>query len=529
MILKQHFKLLGLSLLSALLFIISWQPYSIIIALFGAFIPLLFIQREIRAQQANSGWLILYAFISFFVWNLGSTYWLWNATIEGAYAAFLINTLLMCLPVMVYHFFSKRTAASHSEWILITAWLSFEYLHHSWEFSWPWLSLGNAFSAFTQAVQWYEFTGVMGGSFWILYANIKVFRLIAKWKENSQRINISRSLNLVFFIGFAPLFLSWYVLSNYKTTGVPLNAVVVQPNIDPYSDKFEGLQAEQQTQTMLQLANSVTDSSVQLICFPETALQGSLNEDQLTTESSIYLTKKFLATYPNANILSGADTYKFYPVSEKTFTARKYNEQLYYDAFNTALLINQSKEIAIYHKAKLVPGVEGMPYQQFLGFMGTAFIDLGGTSGSLGKNSEAENFNIGSSQLVAPVICYESVFGEYVADYVSKGAGLLCIITNDGWWGNTSGYAQHFDYARLRAIETRRYIARAANTGISGFIDDKGNVISKTDWWVPAVQKATLQYLTVQTFYVKHARYIELLPVLLFVLAVLRRRNNSVA
>lgn len=521
---QSHLKLLGLSLLSAVLFIISWQPYSIIIVLFGAFIPLLVIEKEIRTQQYATGWLFLYAFITFFTWNIGSTYWLWNATIEGAYAAFVINTLLMCTPIMVYHFFSKKTQESHSEWLLIMAWLSFEYLHHSWEFSWPWLSLGNAFAAFPKSVQWYEYTGAMGGSFWVLYANIKFYRLYTKWKDNSIRINMSRTMNLVFFVGFAPLFLSWYVLSNYKSEGIPVNVVVVQPNIDPYGEKFSGL-PEMHVQTMLKLAGEVMDSSVQLICFPETALQGSLNEDYLASEPTVQYVKQFLTRYPNTSVLSGADSYKMYPASEKTFTARKYNNDFYYDSYNAALMIDHSDSIGIYHKAKLVPGVESMPYQQLLGFLGQAAIDLGGTSGSLGRNKEAANFVMGGSEQIAPIICYESVFGEYVTDYVNKGAGLLCIITNDGWWGNTPGFRQHFDYASLRAIETRRYIARSANTGISGFIDDKGSVISETGWWVPGAQKATLQYLQHKTFYVKHAHFIELLPVLLFALAFFRRRN----
>jgi apolipoprotein N-acyltransferase len=521
---QSHLKLLGLSLLSASLCILSWQPYSIIVALFVAFIPLLFIEKQIREKQLATGWLFMYGFIAFFTWNIGTTYWLWNATIEGAYAAFLINTLLMCVPLLVYHFFAKKHSESHSEWVLILAWLSFEYLHHTWEFSWPWLSLGNAFSAFPKSIQWYEYTGVMGGSFWVLFANIKLYRLIAKWKSHSQSINFSRSLNLLFFIGFAPVFLSWYILYNYHSEGIPVNVVVVQPNIDPYTEKFES-SPEIQTKHMLQLASTKMDSSVQLICFPETALQGSLNESALISEPSIQLLNQFLGEHPTTSILSGADTYQFYPAAEKTFTARKYNEEFYYDAFNTALLLKSSTETQIYHKAKLVPGVESMPYQQALNFLGEAAINLGGTSGSLGRNSEATNFTIGMNQAVAPVICYESVFGEYVADYVSKGAGLLCIITNDGWWGNTPGHRQHFDYARLRAIETRRYVARAANTGISGFIDDKGEVISETSWWVPDAQKATVYELRNLTFYVKHARFIELLPVLLLMLAILRRKR----
>jgi apolipoprotein N-acyltransferase len=523
---KKHLKILALSLLSASMFIISWQPFSFVPALFGAFIPLLFAIRQMREEKTGPLWIFIYSFICFFAWNIGTTWWLWNATVEGAYAAFVINTLLMCLPVMVYYTIKNKSSSKHAEWTFIMAWLSFEYLHHTWEFSWPWLSLGNAFSPFPSAVQWYEYFGVVGGSFWVLYTNVKIFRLIRYWKDNSLNINMSRTFNLVFFLGFAPIFWSWYILRNYKPSGIPINVVVVQPNIDPYTDKFEGLPPVEQTRNILVLAEKQVDSTTQLVCFPETALMGGLEEHDLKSNQSIRLVKQFLSVHPQASVLSGADTYKVYQAGEElSVTARKHGQEVYYDSYNTALLINTSDSIQVYHKAKLVPGVESMPYQQLFGFLGEAAIDLGGTSGSLGRNKEAAVFDIGRDQLVAPVICYESVFGQYTTDYIKKGAGLLCIVTNDGWWGNSPGHRQHFDYARLRAIETRRYIARSANTGISGFIDDKGNIISQTGWWVPDAQKATLQYQTAITFYVEYTWYIEFLPVVLFVFAFFRRRQ----
>jgi apolipoprotein N-acyltransferase len=529
MIIKTHLKYLSYSLLSALLFIVSWQPVSFIPAVFGAFIPLLFLEIQLREDGKGTGWVFLYSFVTFLVWNIGNTWWLINATLEGALAAFIINTLLMCLPMVVYHRIQQQSKASHAEWTFMMAWLTFEYIHHTWEFSWPWLSLGNVFAAAPNMVQWYEYTGVVGGSLWVLYVNIKLFRLLVKWKENSSTLNTSRLMNLVFFVGFAPLFLSWYVLDNYKpAAGIPINVAVVQPNIDPYKDKFEGISSIEQTRSMLQLAEEVVDSSMQLVCFPETALLGSLEETRLNSNENIVLVRAFLQKHPNITVLSGADTYRFYEtVAEKTFTARKYSDGMYYDAYNTALLINQTDSIQIYHKSKLVPGVESMPYQQVLGFLGKAAIELGGTSGSLGRNNEAAVFDLGRNQFVAPVICYESVFGEYVTDYIQKGAGLLCIVTNDGWWGNTPGYRQHFDYARLRAIETRRFVARSANTGVSGFIDDKGAVIAQTEWWKPAAIKATLTYQKGETFYVKYAHFIEWLPVILLLLAVFRRRTQA--
>ncbi len=175
----------------------------------------------------------------------------------------------------------------------------------------------------------------------------------------------------------------------------------------------------------------------------------------------------------------GVSSYKIYPDKEHaTITARERNGMLY-DMFNTALFLGRTGEPQVYHKSILVVGVEKMPFIKYLGFLGDLVINIGGTSSSLGSQEEPTNFVTNSGLQVAPVICYESVFGGYVAKYVQKGAGLIFIITNDGWWKNTPGYKQHFSFARLRAIETRRSIARAANTGISCFINQRGDVFNQ--------------------------------------------------
>jgi apolipoprotein N-acyltransferase len=109
---------------------------------------------------------------------------------------------------------------------------------------------------------------------------------------------------------------------------------------------------------------------------------------------------------------------------------------------------------------------------------------------------------------VAPIICYESIWGEYVAKAVSKGAQFIAVITNDGWWGNTSGKDQHLAYAKLRAIETRRWVARSANTGISGFINQRGDVVKKSGWWVSTALEADINLNDELTFYVKYGDYI---------------------
>ena len=109
---------------------------------------------------------------------------------------------------------------------------------------------------------------------------------------------------------------------------------------------------------------------------------------------------------------------------------------------------------------------------------------------------------------VGPIICYESIYGEFVTGYVQHGASLLFIITNDGWWGNSPGHRQHFQYARLRAVETRRSIARSANTGISGFINQRGDIVQQTPYWEEAAISETLNANDKLTFYVIYGDYL---------------------
>lgn len=509
MSIKKHIYYFIYAITAAFLLSISWQPFSFVVASFAGFIPLFLLEKKVRENQDHAGIFFFYIALSLVLWNAATTFWIWNASPEGSIAAFIINMLMMSLPFMVYHRMQKRVDEKRAEWIFIFCWLGFEYWHLNWDLSWPWLTLGNLFSTAPSIIQWYEYTGHLGGSFWVLYVNLKLFRYIKTFNDRSRVMNFSKAFNLLFFGLFAPIFLSYYILQNYKEREHPLNVLVVQPNIDPYTDKFDNMTPFDQTQKMLRIAEEKMDNSVQLVMFPETAVIGNLNEDNLEKNESIQLIRKFIQNHPGIAILTGADTYKFYAdAASKSETARRREGDEYYDSYNTALLIDGTPVIQVYHKSKLVPGVEKMPYPKLFGFLEKAALSLGGTTGSLGHDDEPKTFSIQHNNKVAPVICYESIYGEYVAKYVNKDADLICVITNDGWWGNTPGFQQHFDYARLRAIETRRYVARSANTGISGFIDAKGNVLAKSEWWKEAALKMTVNLNPTKTWYVEYGDYI---------------------
>lgn len=509
---------------------LAWQPFKVLPFVFMGLIPLFYLEAEVRRNHPQSSRLpfFTYTFLSLFLFNCSTVYWIWNASPEGAVAAFFINTLMMTLPLFIFHIIQKREVKSDKMWAFIFLWLSYEWLHTNWQFSFPWLSLGNVFSYTPVLVQWYEYTGVAGGSLWVVFVNYKLYKLIKTWKERIPSDNYGKVFNLVFFYLFAPIFLSFYIANDRdgKETRIKrqmADIVVVQPNIDPYKDKFEGMTPEAQTDKILALAETQIDSLTQFVMMPETALLGSLEEGNLQNAAVYQKVLIFLEKHPNIGLLSGADTYRFYQTNNKpTITARKYSDALFYDVYNTAMYLSKFDSLQIYHKSKLVPGVERMPYPEIFGFLEKVSINLGGTSGSLASDKEAKVFFTHQKSKLAPVICYESIFPDYVASYVKKGADIICIITNDGWWGNTPGYRQHFDFARLRAIENRRWVARSANTGISGFIDEEGNIVSQSEWWKEAVLRTKVPLYKEETFFTQNGDLIGFWAMVLGVFEIIK-------
>jgi apolipoprotein N-acyltransferase len=512
------FKNLSYSLLAAILLSLSWQPYGFFPLSFIAFIPLFFLSKKLLDEGKSSVTFLTYTAFFLAVWNATTTYWIYHATLFGACAAVVVNTVLMSVPFLVYY---KRSVKSGEPafFTFLLAWIAVEYFHFRWDLSWPWLTLGNVFSVYPNAVQWYEYTGVLGGSAWMLLVNIKLTQWLFTLSDRSRVMNFSRMFNVLFFYLFVPFFASFYVLQQVTPASRKLKVLVVQPNVDPYHDKFGRISPMEQTKSMLSLAESDMDSTVQLVVFPETALVGGVDEKHMQTSEQMAMLHNFMNRHPGVAILTGAETYRFYfSEKDRTPTARPYSEEVYYDAYNTAMLANANGQLQFYHKSKLVPGVEKMPFPKVLGFLEQFAIALGGTSGSLGSDKEPVVFELQGHIKAAPVICYESIYGEYVGEYIAKGADIICVITNDGWWGNTPGYQQHFDYARLRAIEFRRSVIRSANTGISGLIDARGNVLQKSGWWQKTTLKQDVEVSAVNTFYARHGDYVGIAAIILLLL-----------
>jgi apolipoprotein N-acyltransferase len=460
-----------------------------------------------QPENFKSRHVFFNAYLAFFTFNVFTTWWIWNAEPYGMLLTEVFYSLFMAITFLGFHKMKKGLGNTKGYFGLLVLWLGFEWLHYNWELSHPWNSFGNAFANSTAIIQWYEYTGVLGGSLWILIVNILLFNVFKKtilFKEPLK--NSLKTLSLVGAILLLPILFSTFTYLTYSEKENPIEIVVLQPNIDPYNEKFGGLSEAEQMDRILSLARSKVTPNTRYILAPETAIPKSSDEQLLEKNYGIIEIRKFLKEFPHVKFVTGITSHVNYGIrdAKPTLTSRSYgNPTQYYDVFNSALLIDNSLDIQIYHKSKLVLGVEKMPYPKLLAPLEDFAINLGGTFGSLGVEKEAHNLTDGNLK-IAPVICYESIYGDYVSSYIKKGAAIIFILTNDGWWDNTPGHRQHLAYARLRAIETRRSIARSANTGTSCFINQRGDVIETTGWWKKEAIVNTINTNKEMTFFTKN-------------------------
>jgi apolipoprotein N-acyltransferase len=511
-----------LSVLSGLLLSAAWPARGFPAWVWVAWVPLLYATESIHESKLRLGAVRVWAlsYTTFFIWNLLTTWWVYNSSPEGGYIAVIFNSLFMSWAYYLAYLTRLRLGNKKGDWALILFWVSFEYLHMNWDLSWPWLNLGNAFAAFPEWVQWYSYTGVLGGSVWVIASNIMVYGAI-------RHRTVSRWIKAVFAIGI-PLIISYSMYFSYEEKGTPLNITVVQPNIDPWNEKFENGTRRTQYFKMMSLAKEKTGAETDYLVFPETALPESFWNFETDSLPEIQNMRKFLSAFPKTKIIIGVSYLELLDETDPSrvpVSASRYgNSGLFYEDYNSAIQIDTSAQVPVYHKSKLVPGPESFPFARYLEpFQKQLFGNLGGMIGNLGTQKERSVFyaHDNPEQSVGTIICYESVYGEFVTEYVRKGAGMLFIITNDGWWGNTPGHRQHFQYARLRAIETRRCIARSANTGISGFINQRGDVLQQTPYWQDAVISGKLLYDTTITFYVQYGDFLGRLSLFMSVFLLL--------
>ena len=513
---KEKILIWGLVLLSAMLLSIPYLiPHTGFLALI-ALVPLLCMDRIASELRLKHVWV--YHYSTFVLWNAMTTFWVCNATVGGGLFAIFANAFQMSLIFSVFRYSKKKFDGILPYLLLMTMWIGWERAYFDAEISWPWLVLGNAFAGSIRSIQWYEFTGTLGGSLWIWACNLAIFGLMVALSDGSwQRFNRKARIAaptatvLLFLVPFIASAILWNTRANDADPTAAqekLDVLIIQPNIDPYH-KFEFLSQKEQTkiavdQITAELDQRQTDAPL-LVMTPETFTNDVFirhGEIQSRTADEF---QSLARNYPGTHYLVGASAYEVFDQKFRpSYTARKWGEG-WLESHNSALCINADTR-DIFHKNKLVVGVEYMPFPAFFSKVDEL---LGGVIGRCKGQGKITDFQIrdgkaGRNIPFGSAICYESVYGEYFTGYIHEGARFMTIITNDAWWGNTPGYRQHLRYASLRAIETRRDIARCANTGLSAFINSRGEITAESHWWEKETLKGEVTLHDGKTFFVTH-------------------------
>jgi len=516
--------LIALSLCGGIISGLAWTGWCTGLILLCGFVPFFYIGNHLfeNNKRYTPNAFFLYLLPGFVVFSILTIGWIRVVSITAAIFYILSSAFLMSFTMFTAHKIRLKEGNVQGFVSLLAFWLSLEFLCLKVNILSPWINIGNGLSKDILFIQWYEVTGTSGGTLWILLSNLFLFLFLSRLlaKKSKRLIYMSLWLAIVIIPSAASIL-------RYRTikisTGNENEAVIIQPNFDPYGEKFT-TSFEKQLEKVINMAEPLITESTDWLVTPETTVADPVNENSLANNKYIEMIRNLTEKRPLLSVVTGMVSYisvsAGLETEEDNITSMPSPEdQNVY--FNSAFKIDTGAEIEIYHKSRLVPGFEFIPSKGIFERISRLLPKLGGINRGYSTQEERSCFsNSDKSQIIAPVICYESVFGEYVTDYILKGAGAIFIITNDGWWKNTEGYKQHFSYASLRAIETRRPVVRAANTGISCLIDIRGKVTMKTPWWEPATLKCTFNPETRITPYVKYGDFL-MLTALFFSAAVI--------
>lgn len=506
-------KTLPLILMSGVFYGLAYPPFDLHLLIFvslAIFLHLIVSADSMRRVLARS-------YFVFFTASLVAISWISVSGMQENADRFLIIAgiavlfvyPLFFLPAAGFTFFVYRSLEKKNLGALALAvfpflWTAFEYLSTWGQITFPWLLAGNSQTYLNGKIQFIEYTGVYGLSFWISAASVPLClagRYILSGKSYSKSIPYFAAAVLIYFIPdlINPAGKAAYTETKHINTGV------IQPNVNPW-EKWGGKQREliDEYAGMIREIHS-KDSALQLIVLPETAFPFYFRE--FFFENS-YMKIKRLCDSINVPLLIGTPDLEYYDSTESAPKDARIRKQTgaKYDTYNSAVLFEAGKDKTtydIYHKVKLVPGSERMPYQEHVPFIKN-LIEWGVGLGSWQIGRDTILFRLGDEEKFNAAICYESVFPGFFAEFVKRGAGFSVIITNDGWWGELAGTHQHSRYAVLRAVENRRWIVRCANTGISSFIDPYGKLHDETQINSMAMITKKIGYIEEKTFYSMH-------------------------
>jgi apolipoprotein N-acyltransferase len=503
---------LTLGIVSGALLGFSFPPFHFGWLAFVAFIPFLFAIDTARNYKE----ILKLSYFTFLIFNIIVIYWVggWSKETDpfmmiGGAALVAGHPLFFAIPILFYRFIRKRLGRA-ALLLFPFLYLSFEHIHSITQVAFPWLTVGYSQCYNLPGIQFASLTGLFGISLQILIVNSLLAYALILWvdgpRENSRGLIISVSGALLFVIIPELYGLSVLVKAGHTHFEKDLRVTIIQPNIDPYA-KWRG-SPSQILRTYEKETYRALDHKADLVVWPETAIPFYL----LLPPFNFY--REELQTFIDTtgiSLMSGLPLARYYSDSNNAKPSSHYDEFMhqYYDAYNGAVLfLPHSDSYQTYGKIILVPFAERLPYADAIPFL-IKPLKWGVGISNWARGTDTTVFKLANGTRFSTVICYESVFPGYVREFTKKGADFLVIITNDGWYGNTSGPYQHAAYAIMRAVENRRSVVRSANTGISEFIDPYGRYIGEpTKYGEIATLTEDIPLVDSVTFYAEHGNWI---------------------
>jgi apolipoprotein N-acyltransferase len=489
------------SLLSGVLLGVSFPSYPFIhleTLAWVALVPLLIFLR--RVEKASE--LFRCAFVTMLIFCLISLWWVSLATLPGGILTILAQTCFMTVPLFAFYAVKKMAGYRFALFSLPFLWVAWEWLYMQQELSLGWLTFGNSQANLNLMIQYADITGVWGISFWLVWFNVLAVLVVIGSRKEVLLSLFSMVLMVLVSLLYSSLLL--YRDSSVLRGAGQLRVTLVQPNIDPH-----GKWVSNNSVDIMERYYRMTDSAVRnnrpdLVIWPETAIPFSILDSGYV--SDVLFLRGSLRQW-RAALLTG-----FVDVVQKGSQPE--------DAYNASMLLEPGKDVPqIYHKIHLVPFAERVPYIDYFPWLGNATFSLSGIRG-WGKGGDAAVMKLASSKgevVIANIICYESIFPGFVTEFVRKGARLLTLVTNDGWYSTSYGPYQHLAIGRLRCIENRRAMARCANTGLTVVLDKFGRTIADIPWWKEQTLTTEVPLESTFTFYTCHP---DLLPKVASVISV---------
>jgi len=479
-----------LALLSGLMLGCAFPPMPTSMFAAFAFVPFFILFESIE----DYGESFRYSYLTFLIFNIITLYWTggfahgkdWYMMVAGALLLFA-HPLFFLVPIAGWVFVRRQFGFRISIFSFPFVWVSFEFLHSLTELAFPWLTLGNTQSSNLPVIQFSAFTGVYGVSFWLLCLNVLVYYLYAKLALKEWTLTSPKTFGwiLSILVVYAiPLIYGESILlagRNRQPAGAKgIRVGIIQPNVDPF-EKWQGSPVRQ-VSDLQQMTNEFAGDSVDVVLWPETAIPFYILDPR---NRPVFDLIKEQVDLLGLNLLAGAPILQEYKQGEtipKSSKLGAYGQR--YDAFNSAILLQpRTDEIQEYEKILLVPFAERVPFSEQLSFLNAMEWNFGLGGWGIGRDTTVFVCHARDSSLIkfSNLICFESIYPGFVANFVRRGAQFLTVITNDSWWGNTSGAYQHEQTTVLRAVENRRWIVVCGNGGISCVIDPFGRILKSTE------------------------------------------------